>query len=146
MGSVSVPSVQQGLPTGGTWLRRAVILAFVLFAFGLLAATGPAHAQDSKGADFWLTFPRNYYDPPELTLFITGGVATSGVVEVPALAISSTDCRLRAEESRPIWYLVPDGVVQYVAKRDLYRACPPDARPTAARPPDARPNDGGAPA
>ncbi len=42
------------------------------------------------------------------------------LVEVPALAISSTDCRNRAEGSRPIWYLVPDGVVQYVAKRDLY--------------------------
>ena len=47
------------------------------------------------------------------------------LVEVPALAISSTDCRKRAEENRPIWYLVPDGVVQYVSKRGLYRsACP----------------------
>jgi nicotinate-nucleotide adenylyltransferase len=46
------------------------------------------------------------------------------LVEVPALAISSTDCRKRAEENRPIWYLVPDGVVQYVAKRDLYAAQP----------------------
>jgi nicotinate-nucleotide adenylyltransferase len=43
-------------------------------------------------------------------------------VEVPALAISSTDCRKRAEEDRPIWYLVPDGVVQYVSKRNLYRS------------------------
>ena len=43
------------------------------------------------------------------------------LVEVPALAISSTDCRARAAQSRPIWYLVPDGVVQYVAKRHLYR-------------------------
>lgn len=43
------------------------------------------------------------------------------LVEVPALAISSTDCRKRAQESRPIWYLVPDGVVQYVSKRRLYR-------------------------
>ncbi|MCG7596210.1 nicotinate-nucleotide adenylyltransferase [Mycobacterium sp. PSTR-4-N] len=43
------------------------------------------------------------------------------LVEVPALAISSTDCRERAEASRPIWYLVPDGVVQYVAKRHLYQ-------------------------
>lgn len=42
------------------------------------------------------------------------------LVEVPALAISSTDCRMRAEQSRPIWYLVPDGVVQYVTKRNLY--------------------------
>ena len=46
------------------------------------------------------------------------------LVEVPALAISSTDCRKRAEENRPIWYLVPDGVVQYVAKRQLYGAQP----------------------
>ncbi|MGY4710490.1 nicotinate-nucleotide adenylyltransferase [Mycolicibacterium sp. CBM1] len=43
------------------------------------------------------------------------------LVEVPALAISSTDCRTRAAENRPIWYLVPDGVVQYVSKRRLYR-------------------------
>jgi nicotinate-nucleotide adenylyltransferase len=42
------------------------------------------------------------------------------LVEVPALAISSTDCRRRAAQSRPIWYLVPDGVVQYVSKRRLY--------------------------
>jgi len=42
------------------------------------------------------------------------------LVEIPALAISSTDCRTRAAAGRPIWYLVPDGVVQYVAKRDLY--------------------------
>jgi nicotinate-nucleotide adenylyltransferase len=41
---------------------------------------------------------------------------------VPALAISSTDCRRRAELGRPIWYLVPDGVVQYVTKRGLYPA------------------------
>src|SRR3954466_11388819 len=46
------------------------------------------------------------------------------LVEVPALAISSSDCRRRAEAGRPIWYLVPDGVVQYVAKRQLYAAQP----------------------
>jgi len=44
------------------------------------------------------------------------------LVEIPALAISSTDCRRRAAQSRPIWYLVPDGVVQYVSKRGLYLA------------------------
>ena len=43
------------------------------------------------------------------------------LVEVPALAISSSECRARAANSRPIWYLVPDGVVQYVNKRGLYR-------------------------
>lgn len=43
------------------------------------------------------------------------------VLEVPALAISSTDCRRRAREGEPVWYLVPDGVVQYIAKHGLYR-------------------------
>jgi nicotinate-nucleotide adenylyltransferase len=43
------------------------------------------------------------------------------LLEVPALAISSTDCRNRVKEHLPIWYLVPDGIVQYIAKRGLYR-------------------------
>ena len=43
------------------------------------------------------------------------------LVEVPALAISSTDCRERVARGMPVWYLVPDGVVQYIEKRSLYR-------------------------
>ena len=43
------------------------------------------------------------------------------LVEVPAMAISSSDCRRRVAEGHPVWYLVPDGVVQYIAKRGLYR-------------------------
>ncbi|MFC0314144.1 nicotinate-nucleotide adenylyltransferase [Gordonia phosphorivorans] len=42
-------------------------------------------------------------------------------MEIPALAISSTDCRVRARQGRPVWYLVPDGVVQYISKHGLYR-------------------------
>jgi len=43
------------------------------------------------------------------------------LLEIPALAISSTACRVRVLEQDPIWYLVPDGIVQYIAKRGLYR-------------------------
>jgi nicotinate-nucleotide adenylyltransferase len=43
------------------------------------------------------------------------------LLEVPALSISSTDCRARVAADQPIWYLVPDGIVQYIAKRGLYR-------------------------
>lgn len=43
------------------------------------------------------------------------------LVEVPAMAISSTDCRDRVRRGSPVWYLVPDGVVQYIEKRGLYR-------------------------
>ncbi|MER6317485.1 nicotinate-nucleotide adenylyltransferase [Streptomyces sp. NPDC001581] len=47
-----------------------------------------------------------------------GGVS---LVEVPALAISSTGCRARVAQGDPVWYLVPDGVVRYIDKRELYR-------------------------
>jgi nicotinate-nucleotide adenylyltransferase len=43
------------------------------------------------------------------------------LIEIPALTISSTACRDRVRIGEPIWYLVPDGIVQYIAKRGLYR-------------------------
>lgn len=46
---------------------------------------------------------------------------TVSLVEVPAMAISSSECRERVAQGKPVWYLVPDGVVQYIAKRRLYR-------------------------
>ena len=44
--------------------------------------------------------------------------------EIPAMAISSTDCRARVRKGEPVWYLVPDGVAQYIAKHQLYRPEP----------------------
>jgi nicotinate-nucleotide adenylyltransferase len=44
------------------------------------------------------------------------------LLEVPALSISSTDCRSRVNRGYPVWYLVPDGVVQYISKHHLYRS------------------------
>jgi nicotinate-nucleotide adenylyltransferase len=49
----------------------------------------------------------------------TGSVS---LVEVPAMAISSTACRVRVAAGEPVWYLVPDGVVQYISKNNLYAA------------------------
>jgi len=40
--------------------------------------------------------------------------------EIPAMAISSTNCRARVLEGAPVWYLVPDGIAQYIAKHGLY--------------------------
>ncbi len=53
------------------------------------------------------------------------------LIEIPALSISSTECRQRVAAGEPVWYLVPDGVVQYIAKRGLYcdgdgTACGPE--------------------
>jgi nicotinate-nucleotide adenylyltransferase len=44
------------------------------------------------------------------------------LLEVPAMAISSTAVRERVRAAEPVWYLVPDGVVQYIGKYSLYRA------------------------
>jgi nicotinate-nucleotide adenylyltransferase len=88
---------------------------------------------------------------------------TVSLVEVPALAISSSDCRERVGRGMPVWYLVPDGVVQYIEKRALYRSpggtrpvvregvdgdgapAPNRSRPTWDRPPVADPQRDGPP-
>ena len=43
------------------------------------------------------------------------------VMNIPALAISSTDIRQRVREGRPIRYLLPEGVKSYIEKVGLYR-------------------------
>ena len=70
------------------------------------------------------TRPGFTMDPSTLT-----GIAEERVtiVEIPALAISSTDCRKRRIRGEPVWYLVPDGVVQYISKYSLYT---PTSSPT----------------
>ncbi len=62
------------------------------------------------------------------------------MVEVPALAISSTDVRRRTMRGEPVWYLVPDGVVQYIAKHHLYPRDPAAGAPAPSdRTPDHAP-------
>ena len=56
------------------------------------------------------------------------------LLEVPAMAISSTDCRDRVRRGEPVWYLVPDGVVQYVVKHRLYPPVRAAARVTGGQP------------
>jgi nicotinate-nucleotide adenylyltransferase len=46
------------------------------------------------------------------------------LMEVPALAISSTDIRLRVAERRPIRYLLPEPVAAYARKNHLYDGMP----------------------
>jgi nicotinate-nucleotide adenylyltransferase len=50
------------------------------------------------------------------------------IVEIPALAISSTECRKRKLAGEPVWYLVPDGVVQYINKYSLYVPEKPESK------------------
>jgi nicotinate-nucleotide adenylyltransferase len=43
------------------------------------------------------------------------------LMEIPALAISSTDIRRRIKEKKPINYLLPEGVCNYLLKHELYK-------------------------
>lgn len=49
------------------------------------------------------------------------------ILEVPALAISSSDVRRRVAASEPIKYLVPESVETYIQKVGLYRSGGADA-------------------
>jgi len=50
-------------------------------------------------------------------------------MEIPALAISSSDIRARVARGAPIQYLVPDGVARYIQEHGLYRPSPGPAPP-----------------
>ncbi|MBD3690191.1 nicotinate-nucleotide adenylyltransferase [Nanchangia anserum] len=57
----------------------------------------------------------------DLTIDIGAPRDNVSLLSVPALAISSTEVRERSTQGAPVWYLVPDGVVQYIGKYGLYR-------------------------
>ncbi|MFN8076087.1 MAG: nicotinate-nucleotide adenylyltransferase [Kineosporiaceae bacterium] len=78
-----------------TWKDSAELFDLAHF----VGVTRPGHVLDSSGL------------PPDRV----------SLIEIPAMAISSTDCRQRVGRGEPIWYLVPDGVVQHIAKHGLYR-------------------------
>jgi len=42
------------------------------------------------------------------------------VVDVPGVAVSSTEVRRRVSVGAPIRYLVPDAVVEYIDRHRLY--------------------------
>ncbi len=43
------------------------------------------------------------------------------IIDVPALAISSSDIRMRLKEGQPVRYLVPDAVLGFIEKEHVYR-------------------------
>jgi nicotinate-nucleotide adenylyltransferase len=61
------------------------------------------------------------FDLDSLVGQVPGATGRVHRMEMPALAISSTDIRARVARGAPVQYLVPDGVARYIHEHDLYR-------------------------
>ncbi|WP_206431993.1 nicotinate-nucleotide adenylyltransferase [Bifidobacterium callimiconis] len=75
-------------------------------------------ADEMWGLAHFVAVSRPGYSPDMQTLDVPARAVD--MLEIPALAISSTDVRRRSRDGEPVWYLVPDGVVQYISKHGLY--------------------------
>jgi nicotinate-nucleotide adenylyltransferase len=93
-------------------------LFFITGADALTQILGWHAAEELFSLAHFVGVSRPGYERVDLSRFPEGAVT---LLEVPALAISSTGCRARVAAGDPVWYLVPDGVVQYISKRGLYR-------------------------
>ena len=93
-------------------------LFFITGSDALAQILGWRAADELFALAHFIGVSRPGYDAVDLARVPDGAVT---LLEVPALAISSSDCRARVGRGDPIWYLVPDGVVQFVEKRRLYR-------------------------
>jgi nicotinate-nucleotide adenylyltransferase len=93
-------------------------LFFITGADALAQILGWRNADELFALAHFIGVSRPGYEPVDVAGFPPGAVT---LVQVPALAISSSDCRERVARDHPVWYLVPDGVVQYISKRRLYR-------------------------
>ncbi len=82
-----------------TWKDAARFAGLCTF----IAATRPGFELDSPAAG-----PESEARPAVETM------------EVPALAISSSDIQLRVRERRPLRYLLPEAVASYIHKNGLY--------------------------
>ncbi|MFP5220036.1 MAG: nicotinate-nucleotide adenylyltransferase [Actinomycetes bacterium] len=99
-------------------LHPDVELFFITGSDALAQILGWRAADELFELAHFVGVTRPGYEPVDVSRFPEGAVT---LVEVPALAISSSDLRERVANGHPVWYLVPDGVVQYIDKRRLYR-------------------------
>ena len=59
---------------------------------------------------------------PQIEALMDRHADTLHYLEVPALSISSSEIRARVREGRPIKYLLPETVENYIYKHGLYQA------------------------
>jgi len=101
----------------------AAELFFITGADAVWEIVGWKDAEEIAGLATYIAATRPGYDL-EAARASHEGKATAfciEYIEVPALAISSTDLRARVAARRAIRYLTPEAVGAYIEKRGLYR-------------------------
>jgi nicotinate-nucleotide adenylyltransferase len=98
-------------------MRPGAELFFITGADALAQILSWKNPQDALSVAHFIGVTRPGYELSDEHL----PTAAATLIDVPAMAISSSVCRDRVRSGQPIWYLVPDGVVQYIAKHRLYQ-------------------------
>jgi nicotinate-nucleotide adenylyltransferase len=127
--SVSRLEVERGGPTYTVETLRALReeqgpdteLFFVTGADAILEIFQWKDPQGALDLAHFIAATRPGYDIDRFEAEATTPHPNISVMNVPALAISSTDVRDRVRRGRPIRYLVPEGVKAYIDKERLYR-------------------------
>lgn len=96
-------------------------LFFITGADAILQILTWKDHEEAVGLARFVAVSRPGYDLDRLRSLEAGVRERVEVIEIPALAISSTDIRRRVAEGRPIRYLVPDIVASYIEQHGLYR-------------------------
>ena len=69
-------------------IRFLAVIVLLFTALGTAGRADAAERQDSIGKEFWIAFPTNYTGDATLSLFVSGGVATTGTVAIPGVGFS----------------------------------------------------------
>ena len=103
-------------------LRPDVDLYFITGADAILQILTWKDPEEVLRRARFIAATRPGYDLDRLEKELPEGLEDRvAIMEIPALAISSTDIRRRIAEGRPIRYLVPPAVAEYIEKAGLYR-------------------------
>jgi nicotinate-nucleotide adenylyltransferase len=101
--------------------RPGAELYFITGADSLLEILHWKDPEEVLSLAHFIAATRPGYDLAHFEQDSTARHPNVSVMDIPALAISSTDIRERVKEGRPIRYLVPEGVKSYIEKMGLYR-------------------------
>jgi nicotinate-nucleotide adenylyltransferase len=96
-------------------------LYFITGADAMLEILDWKDPEDALGLAHFIAATRPGYDLARFEAAAPTHHPRVSTMDIPALAISSSDIRSRVRDGRAIRYLLPEGVKSYIEKQGLYR-------------------------